>query len=113
MAKYQQALSQVRGDFFLTDGGIETTLIFLEGQDIPYFAAFHLFNTSEDENVLRKYFRTYAELARKYRSGLVLETATWTVTGIAATAMRFASTTTNSTSTWIRRSVVSKCYLDS
>jgi S-methylmethionine-dependent homocysteine/selenocysteine methylase len=77
MAKYRQAPSQMRGDFFLTDGGIETTLIFHEEQDLPHFAAFHLFRTPEGEGALRKYFRTYAELARKYRSGLLLETATW------------------------------------
>ena len=76
MAKYRRALSQMRGDFFLTDGGIETTLIFLEGLDLPYFAAFHLLRTPQGEDALRKYFRTYAELARKHRSGLVLETAT-------------------------------------
>jgi S-methylmethionine-dependent homocysteine/selenocysteine methylase len=77
MAKYRRALSQMRGDFFLTDGGIETTLIFLEGLDLPFFAAFHLFRTPQGEDALRKYFRTYAELAKKHRSGLVLETATW------------------------------------
>lgn len=77
MAKYRRALSQMRGDFFLTDGGIETTLIFLEGLDLPFFAAFHLFRTPQGEDALRKYFRTYAELAKKHRSGLVLETARW------------------------------------
>jgi homocysteine S-methyltransferase len=77
MAKYRHALPQIRGGFFLTDGGIETTLIFLEGQDLPHFAAFHLFRTPEGEGILRKYFRTYAELAQKCRSGLLLETATW------------------------------------
>jgi S-methylmethionine-dependent homocysteine/selenocysteine methylase len=77
MAKYRRALSQMRGDFFLTDGGIETTLIFREGLDLPFFAAFHLFRTPQGVDALRKYFRTYAELAKKHRSGLVLETATW------------------------------------
>jgi homocysteine S-methyltransferase len=77
MAKYRHALSQIGGDFFLTDGGIETTLIFLEGLELPYFAAFHLFNTPQGEAALRKYFRTYAEIAQKYRTGLVLETPTW------------------------------------
>jgi S-methylmethionine-dependent homocysteine/selenocysteine methylase len=77
MAKYRHALSQMKGDFFLTDGGIETTLIFLEGLDLPFFAAFHLFGTPRGEDALRKYFRSYAELAKKHRSGLVLETATW------------------------------------
>ena len=77
MHKYRQALPQMRDSFFLTDGGIETTLIFLEGQDLPYFAAFHLFDTPDGEGALRKYFRTYAELAQKHQCGLVLETATW------------------------------------
>lgn len=77
MVKYRHALPQMSGDFFLADGGIETTLIFLDGLDLPFFAAFHLFRTQQGEDALRKYFRTYAELAQKHRSGLVLETATW------------------------------------
>ena len=81
MAKYRHALSQSQGGFFLTDGGIETTLIFLDGQELPHFAAFHLLKTQSGEESLRKYFRTYAELARTHRSGLVLETATWRASG--------------------------------
>ncbi len=77
MANQKGSLPQLGGDFFMTDGGIETTLIFLEGQDLPQFAAFHLLTTAEGENVLRKYFTTYAELARRFHIGLVLETATW------------------------------------
>ena len=77
VAKYRRVLPQLDGDFFMTDGGLETTLIFLEGQDLPHFAAFLLLETPEGEGVLRKYFRTYAELARKFDTGLVLETATW------------------------------------
>lgn len=77
MARYRSALPQLGGDFFMTDGGIETSLIFLEGQDLPHFAAFHLLETPEGEGVLRKYFETYAELARRFETGLILETATW------------------------------------
>lgn len=77
MAKYRNELPQHSGDFFMTDGGIETTLIFLEGQELPHFAAFHLLKTPEGEDVLRKYFRTYAELAKRFKTGLILETATW------------------------------------
>ena len=77
MAKYRNALSQSEGNFFLTDGGIETTLIFHDGQDLPFFAAFDLLKTSDGEESLRKYFRTYAQLAQTHQSGLVLETATW------------------------------------
>lgn len=77
MAKYRSSLPQLAGDFFMTDGGIETTLIFLEGQDLPHFAAFDLLKAPEGEGVLRKYFLTYAELARRFNTGLILETATW------------------------------------
>lgn len=77
MAKYRSALPQLSGEFFMTDGGIETTLIFLEGQDLPHFAAFDLFKAPEGEGVLRKYFLTYAEMAKRFNTGLILETATW------------------------------------
>jgi homocysteine S-methyltransferase len=77
MTRYRKGLPQFGGDFFMADGGIETTLIFQEGQDLPHFAAFHLFKTLVGEAVLRKYFQTYAELAMKFNVGLILETATW------------------------------------
>lgn len=77
MAKYRSTLPQLEEDFFMTDGGIETTLVFLDGQELPHFAAFHLCKTQEGESVLRKYFRTYGELAKKFNTGLILETATW------------------------------------
>ena len=42
MSKYRKQLPQLSGGLFLTDGGIETTLIFHDGLELPYFAAFHL-----------------------------------------------------------------------
>lgn len=77
MAKYRDSLPQLSDEFFITDGGLETTLIFLAGQELPYFAAFHLLRTQEGENTLRKYFRTYGALASKFDVGLILETPTW------------------------------------
>jgi homocysteine S-methyltransferase len=77
MALYRTSLPQTSGEFFLTDGGIETTLIFNEGLNLPDFAAFHLLRTPEGEAALRKYFQTYIDLARTTGTGLVLETATW------------------------------------
>ena len=77
MAKYRYTLPQVAGDLFLTDGGIETTLIFHYGLDLPHFSSFHLFASSGGQEALERYFRTYAGLARKHGLGLVLETATW------------------------------------
>ncbi|HYE94676.1 MAG TPA: homocysteine S-methyltransferase family protein [Rubricoccaceae bacterium] len=77
MAKHRDPLPRQGGPFFLTDGGLETTLIFLEGQDLPHFAAFHLLQTAEGKEALRKYFRTYAALAARFGVGLVLDTPTW------------------------------------
>jgi homocysteine S-methyltransferase len=81
VAKYRRALPQTSGNLFLTDGGIETTLVFLDGLELPHFAAFHLFRTQRGEEALRKYYRKYAQIARERRSGLVLETATWRANG--------------------------------
>lgn len=77
MARYRNALPQLDGSFFLTDGGIETTLIFHEGLELPDFAAFHLLKTDEGAEALRKYFRSYAALAERFGAGLILESATW------------------------------------
>jgi S-methylmethionine-dependent homocysteine/selenocysteine methylase len=77
MSKYRNALPQLDGGLFATDGGIETTLIFLEGLELPDFAAFDLLRRPEGEAALQEYFRTYARLARRFGVGLVLESATW------------------------------------
>lgn len=77
MTLYRNALPQLTGNFFLTDGGIETTLIFHDGLELPDFAAFHLLNNSTGESALRKYFRAYADIAQRFNTGLILESATW------------------------------------
>ncbi|HUO82121.1 MAG TPA: homocysteine S-methyltransferase family protein [Gammaproteobacteria bacterium] len=77
MARYRHALPQLGDNLFLTDGGIETTLIFHEGLDLPDFAAFHVLGNPEGEAGLRRYFRGYADIARRYGTGLILESATW------------------------------------
>lgn len=77
MTRYRNALPQLGGALFLTDGGIETTLIFHDGLELPDFAAFHLLRDPAGVAALRKYFRTYAALARQLDTGLVLESATW------------------------------------
>jgi S-methylmethionine-dependent homocysteine/selenocysteine methylase len=77
MARYRSALPQLGGALFLTDGGIETTLIFNEGLELPDFAAFDLLRRPGGRQALRKYFRAYADLAQRFETGLVLESATW------------------------------------
>ena len=77
MAKYRRKLPQMSGDLFMTDGGLETTLVFLEGQELPYFAAFHMLQTSRGTEVVRRYFRRYLGIALEHTTGFVLESATW------------------------------------
>jgi len=70
-------LPQLDGGLFLTDGGIETTLIFHDGLDLPLFAAFTLLENDEGTETLRRYFEPYAALAAERGTGFVLESPTW------------------------------------
>jgi len=74
---HRNALPQLDGGLFLTDGGIETSLIFNDGLELPHFAAFDLFKRTGGEAALRDYFRAYARLAARFGTGMVLESATW------------------------------------
>lgn len=77
MSKYRKRLPQLGDELFLTDGGLETTLVFHDGIPLPSFAAFDLLKTEEGIGVLRRYFERYVEVARAQEVGLVLETPTW------------------------------------
>ena len=77
IAKYRSSLPQLSSRMFLTDGGMETTLIFREGVTLPNFAAFDLLKTDEGTAMLRRYFRIYAAIAQHFETGLILESATW------------------------------------
>jgi S-methylmethionine-dependent homocysteine/selenocysteine methylase len=76
-ARYRDALPQLERPLFLTDGGIETTLIFHEGHDLPHFAAYDLLARDGGEDALRRYFEPYVALALDHGVGIVLETPTW------------------------------------
>ena len=64
-------------EMFLTDGGLETTLVFLEGFDLPYFAAFDLLKSQEGYEAVKNYYLRYLNLAKKYKTNFILETPTW------------------------------------
>ena len=92
MARYRHRLPQLSGGFFLTDGGIETTLIFREGLTLPYFAAVDLLRYDEGYEALQKYFRTYVDIARRYGVGCILESATWRASPDWGTKLGYSST---------------------
>lgn len=76
-AKYRNRLPQLDGGLFLTDGGLETTLIFHEGFDLPCFAAFVLLDSERGEKALRDYFDRYLKMAIAAGAGFILEAPTW------------------------------------
>lgn len=76
MSKYRSALPQRRGAF-LTDGGMETSLIFNDGLELPHFASFVLLDSTLGRERLKAYYRPYLETARTQGVGFVLDSATW------------------------------------
>jgi S-methylmethionine-dependent homocysteine/selenocysteine methylase len=77
IANHGASLPQRSGALFLTDGGIETTLIFQDGFDLPYFAAFHLLRDANGRAALVRYYERYIAIAKADRMGFVLESPTW------------------------------------
>ena len=74
---YRDSLPQLEGQVLLTDGGMETTLIFLDGIDLPCFATFPLLERDEGREATKRYFAPYFETARRHDTGFVLEANTW------------------------------------
>ncbi|MEO5852630.1 MAG: homocysteine S-methyltransferase family protein [Nocardioides sp.] len=61
----------------LTDGGLETSLIFHQGLDLPLFAAFPLVERDDGKAALESYWQPYLELADERGATFVVDTATW------------------------------------
>jgi S-methylmethionine-dependent homocysteine/selenocysteine methylase len=71
-------LPQLDGDrLFVTDGGLETELVFHDGIDLEHFAAFPLLGQPETLARLRRYYDGYLDIARRHGAGFVMETPTW------------------------------------
>jgi len=77
MTAYRDGLPQLENRPFLTDGGLETTLLFREGLDLPFFAAFTLLRSPSGREALARYFADYLSLAAQHGTGIVLESPTW------------------------------------
>jgi len=76
-AKYRHRLPQLEGGLFLTDGGMETTLVFHDGWELPSFAAFVLLDDERGRKTLRAYFDRYIRTATGAGAGFILESPTW------------------------------------
>lgn len=88
-AKYRDALPQLDA-FLMTDGGIETDLIFNHGWDLPAFASFPLLETDAGREALAAYVADYLDIARQHDVGLLLETFTWRANPDWATSLGYS-----------------------
>jgi homocysteine S-methyltransferase len=70
-------LPQLSGSPVVTDGGLETDLIYHHGADLPDFAAFPLVDDDKGRELLSRYYGAYVEIARRAGAALQLETPTW------------------------------------
>lgn len=61
----------------ITDGGIETHIIFNMGVELPHFSAFPLNDTDVGREVIRRYYRDYIPVAKAAGRGFLLATDTW------------------------------------
>ncbi len=62
---------------YLTDGGLETSLIFQQGIDLPFFSALTLLERGSGEHELKSYYQPYLDIALRYQLGFILESPTW------------------------------------
>jgi homocysteine S-methyltransferase len=70
-------LPQLDGDLFISDGGLETALIYLQGVELPLFAAFPLLDSEKGRAELTRYYTPFLEIAKSRGLGFVLDTPTW------------------------------------
>jgi homocysteine S-methyltransferase len=66
---------------FLTDGGLETTLVFRDGIDLADFAAFPLLDSEDGRASLAGYYAPYLDLAERLATGFIVDTPTWRANG--------------------------------
>ena len=95
MAKYRSNLPQLTGDLFITDGGIETNLIFNDGLDMPYFASFHLLNEPKAYAAFERWFHTHCQIAKNNKVGFILESLTWRASMDWAKKLNYSKTDLN------------------
>ena len=77
LAKFRHNLPQLEDGTYLTDGGMETALIFNDGLELPHFASFILLETEQGRGHLVKYYESFLAIAKQRGVGFILDTATW------------------------------------
>ncbi len=73
----RHAMPALANRLLVTDGGLETTLIFHDGLDLAHFAAFPLLDKAEGQAALRRYYDSYCAAAERSGAGCILDTPTF------------------------------------
>jgi homocysteine S-methyltransferase len=70
-------LADPKTPVFLTDGGLETAMIYDHAIDLPMFASFALLESVRGLDAMTRYFDGFLRIAAREHRGFVLDTATW------------------------------------
>lgn len=70
-------IARTEGKLWLTDAGLETAMVFLEGIELPQFASFTLLDSAHGRDRITSYFDGFLNEARHLNTGFVLDTLTW------------------------------------
>ncbi|OQE36964.1 hypothetical protein PENCOP_c011G08649 [Penicillium coprophilum] len=78
MASQSKTLPQLASSkLFLTEVGLETTLVYKRDIHLPCFSALPLLSTEEGTETLLSLYKEYVDIALANSAGIVLETRTW------------------------------------
>ncbi len=66
-----------KNTIYLSDGGLETTLIFHQGIQLNHFASFELLKSESGKDALREYYIPYLDLALNRELHFIMESPTW------------------------------------
>ncbi|CAI7658291.1 unnamed protein product [Penicillium crustosum] len=78
MTSQSKSLPQLTSSkLFLTEAGIETTLIYKRNIHLPSFSTLPLLSTKEGTKALTSIYQDYINIALAHSTGIVLETRTW------------------------------------
>lgn len=73
----RNTLPQKNGKICVTDGGLETVLLFHKGIELPGFASFTVYEREDGEEILEEYLLDFSAIARRHQFGLIVDTHTW------------------------------------
>ena len=64
-------------DLYVTDGGIETWLMYKKGFELPQFASFYLLDRPDGREALRQYYRSFVAVAQQFQSKYIFCSLTY------------------------------------